>query len=161
MLFHKLSFCNLVLFFKFLIENQKISWLWFFGLLSSSLLGWVETLRFGCCILLPFSSVPCLSEHRNDSTWEVIFNVWLLIKQGIQLTTMKMCTAVPKNQNQIITHQASFKKFRKIIKNKSEKGLKPKGIFWKYWFKCTHTKKKKKKLGYENFIFLCLRFFLV
>ena len=28
--------------------------------------------------------VPCLSEYRNDSTGEIIFKVWLLIKQGIQ-----------------------------------------------------------------------------
>ena len=26
----------------------------------------------------------CLFGHRNDSTWEVIFIVWLLIKQSIQ-----------------------------------------------------------------------------
>ena len=47
-------------------------WLWFFRLLSSSLLLLVET-RFSCCILRPYSGLPCLSGHRDDSTWKIIF----------------------------------------------------------------------------------------
>ena len=53
-----------------------------FGLLSSSLLFFSQ--RFSRCILQPSSGVPCLSGHRNDLTWGIIFKVWLLIKQGIQ-----------------------------------------------------------------------------
>ena len=34
--------------------------------------------NFGRCILRPSTGVPCLSGHRNDSTREVIFKVWLL-----------------------------------------------------------------------------------
>ena len=56
----------------------------FFGLLSSSLLLLIVTQRFGCCTLQSSSGVLCLSEYRNDSTWEIIFKVWLLIKQSIQ-----------------------------------------------------------------------------
>ena len=40
-------------------------WLWFFGVLSSSLLWWVETERFGRCIPRHSSGVPYLSGHRN------------------------------------------------------------------------------------------------
>ena len=29
-----------------------------------------------------FYTTPCLSGNRNDSIWEIIFKVWLLIKQG-------------------------------------------------------------------------------
>ena len=43
----------------------------FYGLLSSSLLFFSQ--RFGRCIHRPSSGVPCLSGHRNDSTWEIIF----------------------------------------------------------------------------------------
>ena len=59
-------------------------WLWFFGQLFSSLLLLVETQCFSHCILQSSSGVLCLSGHKNDSTWEIIFKVWLLIKQGIQ-----------------------------------------------------------------------------
>ena len=56
-----------------------------FGLLSSSLLLLIVTQCFDCCILQPSSGVPCLSGYINDSTWEIIFKVWLLIKQGIEI----------------------------------------------------------------------------
>ena len=49
-----------------------------FRLLSLSLLFFPQC--FGHCILQPSSGVPCLSGHRNDSTWEIIFKVWLLKK---------------------------------------------------------------------------------
>ena len=39
---------------------------------------------FSHCILQPSSGILCLSGHRNDSAWEIIFKVWLLIKQGVQ-----------------------------------------------------------------------------
>ena len=35
-------------------------------------------------ILWPSLGVPCLSGHTNDSIWEIIFKVWLLIKQSVQ-----------------------------------------------------------------------------
>ena len=47
--------------------------IWFFRLLSSSLLLLVETQRFGRCISRPSTSVPCLSGHRDDSTRKIIF----------------------------------------------------------------------------------------
>ena len=59
-------------------------WLWFFGLISSYLLWWFETQRFGRCILQPSSCVSYLSGHRKNSTWEIILKVSLLIKQGFQ-----------------------------------------------------------------------------
>ena len=37
--------------------------------------------RFGRCIIRPSSGVSCLSGHRNDSTREIIFKVWLLINK--------------------------------------------------------------------------------
>ena len=52
---------------------------WFFELFSSSLLLLVVIQGFGRCILWPSSGVPCLSGHRNNSTWEIIFKVWPLI----------------------------------------------------------------------------------
>ena len=61
-----------------------LCWLWFFGLLFSSLLLLVEAQRFSCCILQPSSGVPCLSGYGNDSTRRIIFNVWQLIKQVLQ-----------------------------------------------------------------------------
>ena len=39
---------------------------------------------FDRSILRISSGAPCLSGHRNDSTWEIIFKIWLLIKQGVQ-----------------------------------------------------------------------------
>ena len=39
---------------------------------------------FGRSILRLSSGVPCLSGHRNDSTWKIIFKVWRLIKQYVQ-----------------------------------------------------------------------------
>ena len=48
----------------------------------------------GCSILWPSSSVPCLSGHRNNSTWEIIFKVWLLIKHGVQQSDLKMISPV-------------------------------------------------------------------
>ena len=39
---------------------------------------------FGRSILWPSLGVPCFSGHRNDSTREIIFKVWLLIKQDVQ-----------------------------------------------------------------------------
>ena len=38
---------------------------------------------FDCCILWPFSGVPCLSGYGNHSVWEIICKVWLLIKRGV------------------------------------------------------------------------------
>ena len=52
-----------------------------FGRLSSFLLFFPQ--HFGCCILWPSAGVHCLSGHRNESTWEIISKVWLLIKQGV------------------------------------------------------------------------------
>ena len=51
---------------------------------SSYLLLLVLTQPFGRCILRLSSGVPCLSGHRNDSTGEIILQLWLLIKQGVQ-----------------------------------------------------------------------------
>ena len=56
---------------EFLLLSD-LFWLWFFGLLSSSLL-FIETQRFGLYIFRTSSGVPCLSGHRNDSTEEIIF----------------------------------------------------------------------------------------
>ena len=53
-----------------------ISCMWFFEQLSSSLLLLVETQCFGRCILWLSSDVPCLSGHKNDSTWEIFFKLW-------------------------------------------------------------------------------------
>ena len=50
----------------------------FFGLLSSSLLLLVIAQHFDRCILWPSSGVHGLSGYGNDSTWEIIFKVWLL-----------------------------------------------------------------------------------
>ena len=47
-------------------------YVWFFRLLSSSLLLLVVIQRFNRCILRPSSDVPCLSGHRNDSTYAQI-----------------------------------------------------------------------------------------
>ena len=79
-----------------------------FLLLSSSLLWWVETQRFGHCILWPSLGVPCLSEYRNDSTWEIIFKVWLLIKQGVQ----KLWRSY-SNNDVIVLHAYQSEKFPK------------------------------------------------
>ena len=111
--------------------------LWFFGLLSSSLLLLVETQNFICCILLrPSSGVPCLSEHRNDSTWETLKMISLVesflypYKQGTpeegrrRIQWPKHCVSTNinkdednslKNHDQNNTHQASSQKFRQIM----------------------------------------------
>ena len=68
----------------FYLKNVSFQYLHDFSDLSSSLLLLVETQCFSCCILWPFSGLPYLSGHRNDSTWEIIFKVWLLVKQGVQ-----------------------------------------------------------------------------
>ena len=81
---------------------------WFFQLLSSSLLLLVVTQRFGRCVLQPSSGDPCLSGHRNDSTWEIIFKVWLLIKQGIQ----KLWRSY-SNNNVIVFHTYQSEKYHK------------------------------------------------
>ena len=49
---------------------------WFFLLLSSSILLLVETC-FSCCILRPSLGVLCLSGYKNGSPMETIFKVWL------------------------------------------------------------------------------------
>ena len=54
----------------------------FFGLLSSFLLLLVVTQRFSRFVPRSSSGVSCLYGHRNDSTWWIIFKVWLLIKKG-------------------------------------------------------------------------------
>ena len=53
----------------------ELFWLGFFLLLSSSLLLLVVMQCFGCCILQPSSGIPCLSGHRNNSTWWIIFKI--------------------------------------------------------------------------------------
>ena len=68
--------------------NCAIFCVWFFELLSTYLSLLVVTQCFSRCILQPFSDAPCLSGHKNDSTWEIIFKVWLLIKQVISLKTI-------------------------------------------------------------------------
>ena len=55
-----------------------IFWLWFFKLLSSSLLLFAETQRFGHCIFRPSSVTSCLSGYRNDSTREIIIIIIIL-----------------------------------------------------------------------------------
>ena len=47
--------------------------IWFFGLLSSFLWLLVETQCFSRCILRSSLGILCLSGHRNDSAWEIIF----------------------------------------------------------------------------------------
>ena len=63
-----------------------------FGLLSSSLLFFSQ--RFGHFILQPSSGVSCLSGHRNDSTWEIIFKVDCWTPCLINSQTLKMISQV-------------------------------------------------------------------
>ena len=63
-------------------KKRNILCVLFFGLLPLSLLFLFATQHFNLCILRPSSCVSCLSEYRNNLTWELIFKVWLLIEQG-------------------------------------------------------------------------------
>ena len=94
----------------------------FFGLLSLSLLLVVITQRFGRCILRPSSGVPCLCGYGNDLTGEIIFKVWLLIKQDVQETWRYY-----SNNNVIVFHVNQPKKHHKnLLEKHHEMNLKPK-----------------------------------
>ena len=81
----------------------------FFRLLLTSLSLSVETQRFGRFILRPFSGVACLSGYANDSTWKIIFKIWLLVKQE------KGTRIYNSNNNLIDFHVYQSKKHRRKI----------------------------------------------
>ena len=113
-----------------------------FGLLSSSLLGFSQ--RFGRCILQTSLGVPCLSEHRNDSTRGNLLKNFKMIsqvesflcpdkqgtpKEGWRIQRPKRCEKKYEDNNpKALTdknHQASSLKFRplKCIQFKCFKSL--------------------------------------
>ena len=85
----------------------------FFKLLSSSLLLFLFSQRFGRWILWPSSGFPCLSGIRNDSIWEIISKK--------DFPEPKRCEKNNKDEDncpKTLTdknHQASFQKFRQLI----------------------------------------------
>ena len=73
--------------------NTKVLlfYVWFFGLLSSSLLSLVETQLFDHCILLPSSGIPCLSGHGNEIQPGKSFKVFKKFRQVILKYCYFMC----------------------------------------------------------------------
>ena len=85
-----------------------------FGLLSSSLLYFSQ--HFGRCILRPSSGVPCLSGHRNDSTWEIIFKVLRLYHFYAQINSGHMRKAGGYSGRNIVKNTIKTKtKVRKLL----------------------------------------------
>ena len=89
--------------------------------------------RFSRCILQPSSDVPCLSRHRNDSTWEItikVSQVESLLSQnkqgtpeeGRRIQRLKRCEKNNKDEDNSLKtltdkkHQASFQKSRQQLK---------------------------------------------
>ena len=58
------------------------------------------------------SGFPWLSEYRNDSTWEIIFKVWLLIKQDIQESWRSYWN------NDVIVYRAKYRKKHPTMNSK-------------------------------------------
>ena len=92
--------------------------------------------HFAHCIIRPSSDVPDLFGHRNGSTWEIIFKVWLLISQvesflcpdkqgtpedGRRIQQLKRSEKNNKDEDnspKTLTdknHQASSQKFRQLV----------------------------------------------